>query len=80
MTLPKSGKDQSDHSMRYRVHSKYHKSLRTHEFQSVEAKTEKTLSELLVSMLGVSGFVTVSATLHYRGPLIKDFALSIGQG
>ena len=39
VTLPKSGKDQSDHSMR----------LRTHEsFEAEKAKTKKTLSERLV--------------------------------
>ena len=49
VTLPKSGKDQSDHSMRYRVHSNHHKSLRTHEsFEAEKAKTKKTLSERLV--------------------------------
>ena len=42
VTLPKSGKDQSDHSIRYRVHSNHHKSLRTHEsFESEKAKTRR---------------------------------------
>ena len=94
MTLPKSGKDQSDHSMRYRVHSNHHKSLRTHEsFEAEKAKTKKTLSERLVRKplrclefgnslwyAALPRAFDLKTLLHKLGHLLAIFWPSLGQG